>query len=190
MKSEIFRKSSLERVASPEQLNDYIKVSNPSIWVIIAAMFVILGMFGTWLAIGNLPTTIKAKGVFLASTKGGAVDTIEGFLPESQISSEQTDQSNQQIVPVQKDNKVEITHAGSGEKLTGKVMEVSSTPVGPDELDKAIGNEWVAKQLQVSGYAFPVVIKLDKAGANIKANDVGAISITTESVKPSSFIFN
>ena len=49
----IFREKSLERVSSPEKLNDYIKVSNPSIWLVLAAIIILLigatiyAIFGT-----------------------------------------------------------------------------------------------------------------------------------------------
>ena len=37
MSDQIFRKKSLDRISSPEQLNDYIRVANPGIWMILAA---------------------------------------------------------------------------------------------------------------------------------------------------------
>ena len=40
--SELFRKKSIERVTSPEQLNDYIRVSNPSGRMILSAMMSLL----------------------------------------------------------------------------------------------------------------------------------------------------
>ncbi len=42
---QIFRKSSIARVSSPEQLNDYIRVSNPSVWMMLAGVCV-WGIFG------------------------------------------------------------------------------------------------------------------------------------------------
>lgn len=42
MNDKIFRKSSIDRVNSPEQLNDYIRVANPSVWVILLAIAVLL----------------------------------------------------------------------------------------------------------------------------------------------------
>ncbi len=48
----IFRKKSLERVTSPEQLNDYIKVTTPSVWMILFATLILIigtlfwGIFG------------------------------------------------------------------------------------------------------------------------------------------------
>ena len=51
--SGIFRKKSIDRVTGPEQLNDYIKVTPPSVWLVLAALIILLaggiiwGIFGT-----------------------------------------------------------------------------------------------------------------------------------------------
>ena len=48
----IFRKKSIERVSSPEQLNDYIRVTTPSVWLILIAVIILIigtliwGVFG------------------------------------------------------------------------------------------------------------------------------------------------
>ena len=42
MSDQIFRKKSLDRISSPEQLNDYIRVANPGIWMILAAVIILL----------------------------------------------------------------------------------------------------------------------------------------------------
>ena len=39
-KPTIFRKETLERVSSPEQLSDYLRVTNPGIWIVLAAVVV------------------------------------------------------------------------------------------------------------------------------------------------------
>ncbi len=50
----IFRKKSLERVSSPEQLNDYIKVTTPSVWVILAAMLILIAGTLFWAVFGKI----------------------------------------------------------------------------------------------------------------------------------------
>ena len=46
-KKSIFRQKALDRINSPEQLTDYLRVTNPGIWlVLIAAVFGIL--VGRW----------------------------------------------------------------------------------------------------------------------------------------------
>ena len=38
----VFRDKSIERISSPEQLNDYIKLSNPGVFLILGAIIIIL----------------------------------------------------------------------------------------------------------------------------------------------------
>lgn len=42
MGSTIFREKSLKKIASPEQMNDYIRVSSPSVWMVLTAVIVLL----------------------------------------------------------------------------------------------------------------------------------------------------
>lgn len=60
MDNKLFRKNSLERVSSPEQLNDYVKVSSPGIWIILAAVIVLLIGACVWGIWGRLETTVPA----------------------------------------------------------------------------------------------------------------------------------
>lgn len=60
MKESFFRKASIDKISSPEQLNDYIKVSNPSVWVILGAMIILLSSVCIW-GDGSLNTVIYIK---------------------------------------------------------------------------------------------------------------------------------
>lgn len=63
MEKQLFRKSSIERVSSPEQLNDYIRVSNPSVWMILAAVIALLIGVCVWGIFGRLDTIISTAGI-------------------------------------------------------------------------------------------------------------------------------
>ncbi len=52
--SGIFRQKSIQRVSSPEELNDYIRVTTPSVWVVLAALVVLLVGMLTWSIFGTL----------------------------------------------------------------------------------------------------------------------------------------
>lgn len=49
---DLFRKKSLEHLSNPDQLNDYIKISSPAIWLLLTAIIIVLvgsivwGVFG------------------------------------------------------------------------------------------------------------------------------------------------
>ncbi len=63
MPSNVFREKSMERVSSPEQLNDYIKVSNPAVWMVISSVIILLIGVCVWGVLGKLNTVIKTGGV-------------------------------------------------------------------------------------------------------------------------------
>ncbi len=52
--AEIFRKSALERRATPDTLDDYINVSNPGIWLVLVAIIAFLVGLLTWGIFGNV----------------------------------------------------------------------------------------------------------------------------------------
>jgi hypothetical protein len=58
MNQELFRKKSLDKVSSPEQLNEYIRVANPGVWMVLAAIVILLAGVVVWGFIGHLDTTL------------------------------------------------------------------------------------------------------------------------------------
>lgn len=52
--AEVFRKKALERRATPEHLDDYINVSNPSVWLILAAIIAFLAGTVVWGVFGSI----------------------------------------------------------------------------------------------------------------------------------------
>lgn len=63
MNNRIFRQKSMEKVASPEQLNEYIKASSPGVWAILAAVAVLLLGVCVWGAFGRVDTVVQALAV-------------------------------------------------------------------------------------------------------------------------------
>lgn len=59
MNNGIFREKSIKRVSSPEQLGDYIRVSNPSVWMALAAVIILLAGVCVWGIFGRLETTVS-----------------------------------------------------------------------------------------------------------------------------------
>ena len=60
MHDEIFRKKSLDKVKSPENLDDYIQVSNPSVWLLLISVILILAGACVWGIFGNIESTVPA----------------------------------------------------------------------------------------------------------------------------------
>lgn len=68
--SSLFRKSTLERVSSPDQLNEYIKVTNPNLIVMLVGVFVVLISGIIWAFSGIIPKTANMEGVVATDTNG------------------------------------------------------------------------------------------------------------------------
>ncbi len=58
MNEEIFRKKSIERAKSPESLDDYIRVSNPGVWLLLVSIIALLIGACIWGIFGRIESTI------------------------------------------------------------------------------------------------------------------------------------
>ena len=63
MSNTLFRQKSLDRISSPEQLNDYIRVSTPSVWMLLLAIVILLLGVCVWGVFGHLDTTLPVAAV-------------------------------------------------------------------------------------------------------------------------------
>jgi hypothetical protein len=57
----VFREKTLERISSPEQLNDYLHVTNPGIWAVLTAVIILLAGVFVWSCTGTLETKSPAS---------------------------------------------------------------------------------------------------------------------------------
>ena len=56
----VYRQETLERISSPEQLNDYLKVTNVGIWVVLITVMLLLAGIFVWSRVGTLETKQEA----------------------------------------------------------------------------------------------------------------------------------
>jgi hypothetical protein len=75
MNQQLFRKKSVDKVSSPEQLNEYIRVANPGVWMVLAAVIVLLAGIFVATVFGRLESTYTARAKI---QDGKAVLLIEG----------------------------------------------------------------------------------------------------------------
>lgn len=56
----IFRQKSVDRVSSPEQLDNYLKVTTPTVWLVLVGIIIILVGTIVWAAFGRMKTYANA----------------------------------------------------------------------------------------------------------------------------------
>ena len=54
----VFRRKSMDRVSSPEKLNDYIRVTTPTVWLVLIAVILLLAGMLAW----SIFSTVEATG--------------------------------------------------------------------------------------------------------------------------------
>ena len=69
MDSNLFRKKSLKQIQSPDNLKEYIKVINPSLWIIFIAIFLLLAGAFVWGTMGKIEDKVSVT----ALVKNGEV---------------------------------------------------------------------------------------------------------------------
>ena len=59
MKNSLFREKGMDRVSSPEQLNDRLRVANPGVWLLLSGIFLVLAGICVWGIFGRLNTVLS-----------------------------------------------------------------------------------------------------------------------------------
>ncbi|MBP7779223.1 MAG: NHLP bacteriocin system secretion protein [Acidobacteria bacterium] len=72
--SKIFRKVALERMSSPEQLDQLLRVTTPKTWLALLSILIFLGMTVAWGYFGELTTRVSGQGVLIRS--GGVRNVV------------------------------------------------------------------------------------------------------------------
>ena len=63
MENQVFRQKSVERIASPEQLQDYMRVTTPGTWMVLAAVVLLLAGLIVSSALVNVESKITEQAV-------------------------------------------------------------------------------------------------------------------------------
>lgn len=74
MANPLFRETALQNLASPEQLDQLIKITRPRAWLVLATLGFVLGATVLWSVFGSLPTTLSGQGIIVR--QGGTYDIV------------------------------------------------------------------------------------------------------------------
>lgn len=80
MAAGFFRKSALEKLSTPEKLDQLIKVTGPKAWIALFTVFLALSTGIGWAVVGRVKTKLNAVGVVLGGEVHEVVATSQGQL--------------------------------------------------------------------------------------------------------------
>lgn len=86
MLAEFYRKEALEKLSTPEKLDQLIKVTDPKSWIFLLTLALILITVIGWSFVGSVKTNLNAVGVLLGGEIHEVVSTSQGQLIALQVS--------------------------------------------------------------------------------------------------------
>ncbi len=134
MKETLFRKKSMDRISSPEQLTDYIRVARPGVWVVLAAMVILLGSLLVWGIYGALPDAINVNG----NAENGIVTCY-----------------------VENPANIAAGMQAQVDGIQGEVTQVADIPMSENEVAKIYREDFVLHMLNVGDWNYAVTIQAD-----------------------------
>ncbi|QNM05335.1 hypothetical protein [Qiania dongpingensis] len=151
--NEVFRKTNLERISSPEKLNDYIKVINPSVVIMLAALGLLLAGGLIWGFLGNIPLTVSASGAFYSAEGDETCDRLAVVVPSEDAGSLQTGME------------VQVSPSTAGRDsygfIRGKIAEIETYPVTEEELTELLGSEKLPELIMPDTAGILVTVELE-----------------------------
>jgi len=191
MENKIFRKSALDRISSPEQLNEYMKVAGPGVWCIMAGLAVTFAAFIVWGLLGSIPETTDISGTALI--RGDGPMAVYSFLPidETRALSEGM---SVRVSP----NSAPREQYGY---IYGTIQSISRAPVTAETLRNRFGSDVELLSLP-SGNLIEFVIELETtadgrprwsssrgAGVDVIVGSTCLITVITEERRPIDLMF-
>ena len=160
MQNQLFRQKSLERIQSPEEMHDYMRVTSPRLWMILAAIVILLAGFIAYASTTTMESTVPIKvhvDVFeYRENDGEDSPLIRNYSIYADIPTTMKDViDNGKVVRI-------------GDSVTGKVYYI-----GNSRDDECLN----------------VLIDLDSGSSAPKAGDYDAV-LVLESKTPISFLWN
>lgn len=159
--SSIFNQHATEKLRSPDDLDKYVRVTTPSVWLLLAACAALLVGLLSWGFFGSISTNIHAVGAY---------------------------ENNGVVCFLSAEDAMEV-HVGDSSNVGGIQMEVASispAPVSREEAVSMVESDYLVDTLMKEDWAFVVTFKGDPS--SLTPNVPLDVSITTESVAPISLI--
>ena len=136
-----FRRSAMNRVASADELDHYIKVTNPSAWVVAVAAFLLVVGIIVWAVVAIVPVTVNTTGVVMLD---------EGH------------EAGHVICWVDKSTADKIGESGAKASIDGvdaKSVTVASNPMSASEVVQLLGTDFYAASMDIADWNYQVTIE-------------------------------
>ncbi len=181
----LFRKESIDRMQSPEKIDEYIRVSTPRVWILAAALSLIVAGVLIWGFVGSIPKTVSASGVIYN-------ETVENFVFDNQAVC---------LLPVGTAGQYLRGHeakimTADGRSFPGRVSAVREDPYSYEEIQAMARSDWRMQVLWGDTqdlYKYAVVVDFDpdvRNRMNVNDRELVTVTIVLSDVRPIQYVLN
>ncbi len=138
-----FGRSAAGRIASADELDHYIKVTNPSAWAVIVASLLLVGAIAVWAIVAVVPVTVNTTGIVLQGS-----DTADQTV----------------ICWVNKQTADRIGDFGVKASVDGveaKSARMDRAPMSASEVVQFLGSDFYADSIDLADWNYLVIIEPD-----------------------------
>jgi hypothetical protein len=188
MKDSVFRKTALDRLSSPERLDQLLRITSPKAWLMALGLAALALVGGYWAVAGEIECRIAAQGIIArVSGESEATDTgleVVLYLPwtERQVSNGM----EARVSPL-------FPADGRPVWVMARVISISRLPASRNDILRVTGNETLAESFLVRGPVVEIRARLDQGGSGGKAwpqeGDPCAADIVLSRTKPINLLF-
>jgi hypothetical protein len=164
----IFRQTALDRLASPERLDELIEVTTPRLWLVLLGAGTLLLMAVGWGLYGSVPTLVHGQGILIRDGSLQSVVTPDGGLVKELLVRVGDDVARDQVVArltQPADNRtIYVTSPHAGRVIEMRVAEGSAVASGTPLLSV----EQPGRSLEAILYLPPIDAKKLQAGMRVQ----------------------
>lgn len=169
-----FRRSTMNRIASADELDNYIKVTNFSAWIVVVAALLLIAGIIVWAVIAIVPINVNTTG-------------LTYYVEETE--------KTYVMCWVDKSTADKIKESGAKASVDGVEAEavyVDSTPMSSSEIAKMVGNDFYMAALHLDDWNYVVTIEPSQEPATsnytvdteMGASHLVPVSITVSEKRP------
>ena len=142
---EVFRRSTMNRIASADELDHYIKVTNPSAWIVTLAALLLVGGVLIWAIVAIVPVTIETTGI-------------------APVAENPEDAKVMCIVDKATAERVQETGARVFiEGVEAESSQLVETPLSASEVLSMLGSDFYADSIVINDWNYLIVVKPSEA---------------------------
>ena len=157
----IFNKKATEKLRSPDDLDKFVQVTNPSVWVTLAACIALLAGMLAWGTLGAVTTSVSTTGVVV-------------------------DNQAMCFLTAEDAAKVHVNDAAYVGNQQMTVANVAAVPLSRDEASAVLSSDYLVSTLVKGDWAYQVTFNGDTS--ELTSGVPLTASITTERIAPISLI--